>query len=210
MTPIPAAAAVAISGALAVPQSTVTISVWPSASARATAAAESPCPSSRRLGTYGVASAPRQRRAVTRIVSPVSPSASKSPKTITLSPAAAAACRRATALSASGSSAGSCRPSDGSPKKASRSRAEAWPRAASTVISRLERPRAAPAAASSALTTGRVGSRQRNAGDRASVIATSLPSTAAPRLIASLSPPTVAAGAAGRPSCANRPGSAPR
>ena len=59
------------------------------ASAASTAWRLRPWPSSSRLGTYGSTSRPKARSARTMIARPVSPSASKSPKTRTRSPAGA-------------------------------------------------------------------------------------------------------------------------
>ena len=53
MTSMPRASAAAISASLVVPQSTVTMTVAPAASAASIAASDRPWPSSSRLGTYG-------------------------------------------------------------------------------------------------------------------------------------------------------------
>ncbi len=60
------------------------ITAWPAVWATSTAGSDSPWPSSSRLGTYGSAARPNRRSARTMIARPVSPSASKSPKTSTL------------------------------------------------------------------------------------------------------------------------------
>ena len=73
----------AISAWLVDPQSTVTMTDAPAATAASIAASDRPWPSSSRLGTYGSTATPNRRRASVMIVSPVRPSASKSPKTRT-------------------------------------------------------------------------------------------------------------------------------
>ena len=104
---MPRAAAASISAWLVVPQSTVTMSRTPSRSAASSAASERPCPSSRRLGTYGSAEIPYRARARTRIARPVRPSASKSPNTMTRAPSDRATARRSSTRSMSGSRPGS-------------------------------------------------------------------------------------------------------
>ena len=89
MTSMPRAFATAISATLVVPQSTVMMTLAPAAAAASIAASDRPWPSSSRLGTYGSTATPNRRRAMVRIASPVSPSASKSPKTMTRSRALA-------------------------------------------------------------------------------------------------------------------------
>ena len=123
MTSIPRAFATATSATLVVPQSTVTMTVAPAATAASIAATDRPWPSSSRLGTYGSTATPKRRSAMVMMASPVRPSASKSPKTRTRSPRSRAARRRARSRSASGSWFGSWSPSSGSANQAAMSSA---------------------------------------------------------------------------------------
>ena len=143
ITSIPRALLSATSATLVVPQSTVTISDAPAATAASIAAIDRPWPSSSRLGTYGSTAIPKRRRARVMIARPVRPSASKSPKTRTRSPRSRAARSRMSTIAASGSPAGSCRPSSGSANQAMRSSPVTAPRAASRPARRAEMPRAA-------------------------------------------------------------------
>ncbi len=149
ITSIPRPAAAAISATLVDPVSTVTTSVTPSRDAVSTAAIDRPCPSSRRLGTYGTVSRPRRRKASTSWARPVRPSASKSPKTITRSRRSTASRMRATRRSASGSSRGSCRPSAAGPRNRAIAAGSAMPRRARTVAANVPRPSSRAAARTS-------------------------------------------------------------
>ncbi len=141
MTSMPEACAAATSARLVEPVSTVMMRRCPAWLARVTAAMESPWPSAVRCGTYGSAVMPSQRRASTTMVSPVRPSASKSPSTRTDSPARRACAMRATTTSASGSRPGSWRPASGASKREASSAGSTGPRRDSTRRARAERPR---------------------------------------------------------------------
>ena len=145
MTSRPRSLAAATSATLVVPQSTVMMRLEPVATAASSAANDKPWPSSSRLGTYGSTATPNRRRARVMIASPVSPSASKSPKTRMRSPRSRACRTRASSRSASGSRAGSCNPSSGSPNQATRSSPVTTPRAASRFARRRGMPCAAAA-----------------------------------------------------------------
>ena len=154
MTSMPAALATSTSSGLVVPQSTVTMSGRPSATAP------------RRRGRQAVAlveaardvrldvDAERAQRPV-MIASPVRPSASKSPKTRTPSPAARARRIRSTTRSASGSSPGSWRPAERTEERVEVGRArDATSRAAARPSGRTGRGRARRRAAPRRAGTG--------------------------------------------------------
>src|SRR3954447_10142633 len=103
---------------------------------------------------------------------PVSPSASKSPKTITLSSRPRARVTRATTASASGRSPGSWRPAPGAPRNAASAAASAIPRRASTVAAKVPMPRPRGAPLNSGSTRRGSGNTQRW---RGSVIASTMP-----------------------------------
>ncbi len=179
MTSSPRRPASAISAWLVAPQSTVMMTVAPTACARSSAAIERPWPSSSRLGTYGSTDSPYRSSARTMIASPVRPSASKSPKTSTRSPWSRASARRPRRMSMSGRRAASCSPSSGSPKKASMAAASGTPRATRRPATRSERPCLVAAADASAGTSTRSGSTHLKRGSSTSI---SLTSVAALRL----------------------------
>ena len=158
---MPAAFAAATSSTLELPVSTVTMTEAPAAPADSTAARDRPWPSSRRDGTYGIASTPRRRRASVRIASPVIPSASKSPNTRTRSPRSRASEIRAWNSAASGSRRGSWREPAGSPRKRRRSSSSVTPRAARSATTRGPRPSSCPASSSDEETATGFGKTQR-------------------------------------------------
>ena len=140
MTSMPRSAAAATSATLVDPVSTVTISVTPWATAASTAAIDSPWPSSSRDGTYGTVAIPSRRKAITSCARPVSPSASKSPNTMTRSSPARAWATRATSSPASGRSRGSWSPSAAGPRNAASARSSEIPRRAITVAAKVPTP----------------------------------------------------------------------
>ena len=151
---MPRPRATSISGPLLVPQSAVTISVRPSSTARSIALSDNPWPSPSRSGTYGAASRPIARSAITRMDSPVSPSASKSPYTRTRSLLACARATRANAGAASGRSDGSYQPSSGGARNAARSPADLTPRLARRLRSLSDIPRSTASTRQIASTAG--------------------------------------------------------
>ena len=123
MTSMPRSRAAATSATLVEPVSTVMISAMPPSAAavdrreRQAVALLEPA-----TGRTAIASIPRRRSASTSCARPVSPSASKSPNTITRSPRARAA-DPLDQRSASGSSRGSCSPAIAGPRNALQCRA---------------------------------------------------------------------------------------
>src|SRR3954447_2105140 len=171
-TSIPRARAAATSATLVEPVSTVTISVMPSPAAASTAASERPWPSSSREGTYGVTRIPSRRNASTSCARPVSPSASKSPKTMTRSPRSRARATRSTRAAASGSSRGSLSPAAAGPRNAASVTGSAMPRRAMTVAANVPTPSSRAAARSIGSSRYGSGNTQRC---RASVIGRRMP-----------------------------------
>ncbi len=173
---MPRAAAASISGPLVEPQSTVTITLRPSSAAVSTARRESPWPSSSRLGTYGSTRRPRKRRARVIVARPLSPSASKSPKTRIPSPSRRARAMRSRSRSASGSAAGSLRAVAGGAKKARRAAPSATPRRARTSAVRREMPSRAASSTTSGASSVGDGKIQRKCGSSIEVILAGRPS----------------------------------
>ena len=115
MTSSPRSTAAAISTTLVEPQSTVTMTVAPAAPAASRAAhGQAVALVEPARDVRARPSTPNRRRARVMIARPVSPSASKSPKTRTVSPRSRARPSRSSRTSASGRSRGSCRPAAGS------------------------------------------------------------------------------------------------
>ena len=171
------------------PVSTVMMSVMPSLAAASTAASDRPCPSSRRLGTYGRASMPRRRSARTRIARPVRPSASKSPKTMTRSPLVRTRSIRASRRSPSGRRRGSLSPATGGARNAASCSGVVTPRRARTADANTPKPCCRPASRSSGARRSRSGNRHRWRGvrmgtGRGSVIGSSMPRATRPPVFA--------------------------